>query len=48
MSLQNSDFRPNSAIKWQKSQKIHITEAFECQNQKVHSFLPLHYFEYHF
>ena len=40
MSLQNGDFRPFLALKWQKSQKIHITEAFKCQNQKVHSKLP--------
>ena len=37
MSLQNGDFWPNLALKWPKSKKIHITEAFKCQNQKVHS-----------
>ena len=37
MSLQNGDFRPILALKWPKSQKMHITEAFKCQNQKVHS-----------
>ena len=27
MSLQNGDFRPILALKWPKSQKIHITQA---------------------
>ena len=40
MSLQYGDFWPILALKWPKSQKIHITEAFKCQNQKVHSKLP--------
>ena len=50
MSLQNGDFWSILAFKWPQSQKIHNTEAFKCQNQKLHfKITPENInFEYHF
>ena len=48
MSLQNGDFRPNLALKWPKSKKIHITEALSVKIRKyIQNYPKKHYFEYH-
>ena len=40
MSLQNGDFRPILALKWPKSQKIHITEACKSKSESTFKITP--------